>query len=120
MVDEHTRQLVADGLVHEERGDGRVDAAAQRAQNSFAADRRLDAGDLLFDHGGGRPRRRSRGDGVEEVLQKVCPMRRVHDFRMELHPVQRALALLESGDGRRRRHGDDLRAGGRSGHRVTV
>ena len=35
VIDEDARELVADGLVHEERRDGRVDAARQRAQHSL-------------------------------------------------------------------------------------
>ena len=59
------------------------------------ADLRADALDLLLDHGGGRPRGRRAGDLVEEVLQHVHPVRRVHDLGMELHAVERALGRLE-------------------------
>ncbi len=40
VVDEDARELVADRLVHEERSDGRVDPAGERAQHALRADRR--------------------------------------------------------------------------------
>ena len=89
VVDEDARQLVADRLVHEQRRDGGVDAAGERAQHALAPDLRADALDLLLDHRGGRPRGRRVGDLVEEVLQHAHPVRRVHDLGMELHAVQR-------------------------------
>ena len=55
------------------------------------ADLRADALDLLLDHGGGRPRRRRAGDVVEEVLQQLLAVRRVHDLRVELDAVEAAL-----------------------------
>ena len=40
VVDEDARELVADRLVHEQRGDGRVDAAGQRAEHALRPHRR--------------------------------------------------------------------------------
>ena len=54
------------------------------------ADLRADPLDLLLDHRRGRPGRRRAGDAVEEVLQHVLPVRRVHDLRVELDAVQPA------------------------------
>ena len=88
VIDEDAGELVADRLVHEERGNGRVDAARERAEHALRADRRADPRDLLLDDRGGRPRRRRAGDLVEEVLEDVLPVRRVHDLGMELHAVQ--------------------------------
>ena len=56
VVDEHARQLVADGAVHEQRGHGRVDAAREAADHARVADLRADQLDLLVDHGQRRPR----------------------------------------------------------------
>ena len=89
VVDEDARELVADRLVHEQRGDRRVDAAGQRAEHALAADLRADPLDLLLDHRGRRPGRRRAGDVVEEVLQHVLPVRRVHDLGVELDAVER-------------------------------
>ena len=49
VVDEHTRQLLADGAVHEGRRHRRVDAAAQRAEDAAGADRMTDVGDGALD-----------------------------------------------------------------------
>ena len=43
VVDEHARQLVADRAVHEQRGDGGVDAAGEPADDLAVADLRADA-----------------------------------------------------------------------------
>ena len=103
VVDEDARELVADGLVHEQRRDRRVDAARERAEHALGADRGADARDLLLDHRSGRPGRRRAGDLVEEVLEDLLAVRRVHDLGMELDAVELALAILERRDRRRRR-----------------
>ena len=99
MVDEHTRELVADGFVHEQCGHRRVDAAREPADHPAAPDLRADPLDLLLDHGRGCPRRRRARDLVEEVLQQVLAVRRVHDLRMELHAVQRLLVSSKAAIG---------------------
>ena len=73
VVDEDARQLVADRFVHEQRGDRRVDAARQRAENSLRADLGADPLDLLLDHRRGRPGRRHVGDPVEKFLRTSWP-----------------------------------------------
>ena len=54
-------------------------------------------------HVGGVP-----GDLVEEVLEDLLPVRRVHDLGVELDAVQPPRPILEGGDRRRRRGGRDL------------
>ena len=120
VIDEHARELVADGLVDEERCDSGVDAAGERAEHALGADGCADARDLLLDHRGRRPGRRRAGDLVEEVLQDLLPVRRVHDLGVELHAVQPARAILEGGDRRRRRAGGDLGPRGRRRDGVAV
>ena len=112
VVDEHAGQLIADGLVHEQRRDGRVDAAGEGAQHALGADLGPNALSLLLDDCGRRPRRRRPGSVVKEVLQDVLPVRRVHDFGMELHAVEGARGRLERGDRRRRRARDHNRVRG--------
>ena len=92
VVDEHAGQLVADRLVDEQRRHGRVDATGEAADDALRADLRADPLDLLLDHGGGCPRRRSAGDLVEEVLQDLLPVRRVDDLGVELDGVEPAAA----------------------------
>ena len=88
VVDEHADELVADGLVHEQRRDRRVDAARERAEHALVADLGADPLDLLLDHRRRRPGGRRAGDVVEEVLQQIGAVRRVDDLRMELDAVE--------------------------------
>ena len=46
---------------------------------------------------------RQPADVVEEVLEHLLAVRRVHDLGVELDAVEPALAVLERGDRRRRR-----------------
>ena len=117
-VDVDARQLVADGPVHERRGDRRVDAAGQRAEHPAVADLGADAGDLLVDDRRHRPRRRAARPLVEEAPQHAHAVRRVDDLGVELHAVDPPLVVLQHGDrgvvGRRgrgepgRRRGDGV------------
>ena len=120
VVDEDARELVPDRLVHEQRGHGRVDAARQRAEDALAADLGANPLHLLLDNRGRRPGRRCVGDAVEEVLEDVLAVRRVHDLGVELDAVEVALRRLEGGHRRRRGRRDDLRAVGRLRDRVAV
>ncbi len=77
VVDEDAGELLADRLVHEQRRDGRVDAARQRAEHALVPDLRADARDLLLDHGGRRParaarRRRGRGSSSARPSRAAC------------------------------------------------
>ena len=77
VVDEDARQLVADRLVDEQRGDGRVDAAGEPADHALGADLGADPLDLLLDHRGRRPGGRRARDVVEEALEDPLALRRV-------------------------------------------
>ena len=90
VVDEDTRELVADGLVHEERRNCRVDAAREAADDALRPDLRADPLDLLLDHRGGRPHRRCARDVVEEALEDALPLRGVDDLGVELDTVEPA------------------------------
>jgi hypothetical protein len=120
VVDKHARELVADRLVHEQRGDRRIDAARQRAEDALAPDRSADPLHLLLDHSSGRPRRRRARDVVEKVLEEIGAVRRVHDFRVELHAVEAPLPILERRDRRRPRRCDDSRPGRRRSDGVAM
>ena len=121
VVDEDAGQLVADRLVHEQRRDRRVDAAGERAEDALAADLRADPLDLLLDHGRGRPGRPRAGDAVEEVLQHLLAVRRVHDLRVELDAVElRGPAPRSRRSESTRSRAVTVGALGRRGHRVAV
>ena len=108
VVDEDAGELVADGLVDQQRGDRGVDAAREPADDAVAPDLGADPLDLLLDHGSGRPRGRRAGNVVEEVLQQVLAVRRVHDLGVELDAVEPAARVLERGNRCRcGRPGDD-------------
>ena len=92
----------------------------ERAEDAVVTDLRADPLDLLLDHGRRRPGRRRVGHGVEEVLQQLLPVRRVHDLRMELDAVEPPVRVLEGRDRRVGRLGRDPRAGRSGGHRVAV
>ena len=120
VVDEDAGELVADGLVHEQRGHGGVDPAGERAEHALAPHLRADARGLLLDHRRGRPRRRRLGDPVEEVLEDLRPVLGVQHLRVELDPVEAARRILEAADRRRGRLGGDARTVGRCGDGVAV
>ena len=120
VVDEDAGELAADRLVYEQRRDRGVDAARERAEDALRADRSSDAGDLLLDDRGGRPCRRRGGHLVQEVLEDLLPVRRVHDLGMELHAVQPPFAILEGRDRRGRRRRGHARARRRSRDGVAV
>ena len=89
-VDEDAGELVADRAMHERRRDRRVDAAGQSADHLRVADELADLLDLA--------RRRTRpasnsasrlADVEQEVRDDLAAARRVRDFGMELHAVDR-------------------------------
>ena len=97
-VHEDARELVADRLVHEEGGDGGIDAAGERAEDLGVAHLFADALDAPLDDVGGRPVREQTAPLVEEPLHDVEAARRVGDLRVELHGEQPSLRVLHGGD----------------------
>ena len=73
VVDEDADQLVADGLVHDCRGDRAVDAAGQSADDARAADLSANALDLLGDDAAAVPVGGDAGGAVQEVLEHPLP-----------------------------------------------
>ena len=120
VVDEDARQLVADGPVHEQGRDRRVDPAAQAADHLAGADLGADARDLLLDDRRRRPPHVAAADVAQERLEDVLPERGVDDLGMELDAVDRALGRLERRDRRCRRRRERREPGGRLEDRVAV
>ena len=87
VVDEHTCELIPNGLVHEDGSDRRIDAAGQAADDLLAADLLADFLDRFFDDRDSCPRRSRVGRLVQEVLEEVDPPRGVGYLGMELHSV---------------------------------
>ncbi len=120
VIDEDADQLVADRLVHESRGDRRVDAARETADDATRADLGADAIDLLGDDVAAVPVGRDAGRLVQEVLQHRLPVRRVLDLGVPLNPVQLAGVAREGGDRRRVARGEHLEPVWRAHDRVAV
>ena len=99
VVDEDARELVADGAVDEERRDGGVDAARERADDVLVADLLADQLDLLLDELERRPRGRRLAGVEHEVAEDVGAARRVGHLGVELDGVEAAVAILHPGDG---------------------
>ena len=108
VVDEHARELVADGAVHERGRDRGVDTARQTAEHVVVADALADLGDGVVDDVGGGPRGRDAGAVVQETLEHRLPVRGVQHLGVPLHAEEPPLGVLEGGD---------LGAVGAAGHR---
>ena len=105
-VDEHARELVADGLVDEGGGHRRVDPARQPAQHPLAAHLGPDLVHLGLDdrrHGppGGTP-----AHVVEEVLEHLLAPGGMGHLGVELDAVDPPVGVLQG------RHRDHVGAGG--------
>ena len=91
VVDEDAGELVADGLVDEQRRDRGVDAAAEAADDLRVADLRPDARELLLDDRGRRPGQLGAADLAQELLEHLLPVGRMDDLGVELDPVDVAV-----------------------------
>ena len=111
VVDEDAGQLVADGLLHQGRGDRGVDPAGQPADDPGVADLGPDARHEVLDDVGRGPLARQPGPAEEEVLEHLLAERRVEHLGVPLHAVEPALVVLEPGDGGTRRRRGDLHPG---------
>src|SRR6185295_2857757 len=69
VVHEKAVKPVADRLVDQERGDGRVDPAAQAGHDASATDLPPDGGHHVLDERSGLPAARASADIVQEVAQ---------------------------------------------------
>ncbi|MNX96311.1 hypothetical protein D3C86_1286230 [compost metagenome] len=119
-VDEDAGQLIADGFVDQDGGDGAVHPARQAADHLGRTDLLADLGDLLVAIGGHGPVAGQASDAVGEVLQDHGAARGVHHLRVELHAVDLALLIGDGGIGRAFRGGDDVEAFGDGGDAVAV
>src|SRR5205807_342278 len=79
VVDEDAHQLVADGAMNQQRRNGGVDAAAQRADDAALPDLRTDARRRLLDERRHRPIAGAAADAVREVAQDLETALGVHD-----------------------------------------
>ena len=128
VVDVDAGQAVAHGAVHERRGDGRVDAAGEGADDpsvrarlpGVLVDALADALHGRFDEVGRGPLGRRIGDVQHEVGQHVAAPRRVHDLGVELDAVEVARRVGEAGEGGGVGLGRGAEAGRQAGDGVAV
>ena len=121
VVDVHAREAIADRTLHEGRGNGGVDAAAQGADGGAVfTDLGADQLDLFVDDVGHRPFGLDAGAAVEEVLEDFLAALGVLDFGVPLDAEDAPFAILECGNGRARRNGDHVEAFGGFVNAVAV
>ena len=128
VVDVDAGQAVPDRPMDERRGDRRVDAARQRADDEpvraggggVVVDAATDLGDGLVDEARGRPGLLGAGDPDDEVAEDVPAARRVDDLGVELDAVEVAVDVDEAGERRRVGLGGRAEAGREAGDRVAV
>ena len=99
VVDEDAGQLVADGAMHQHRGDGGIDAAGESADHAAGADLLADGLDGFVDEALRRPVGREAADVEDEVAQDGSSLLGVVHFGMELHGVVLARGIFEGGLG---------------------
>ncbi len=93
-VDEDTRELVADRLVHQGRRHGGIHATAQRAQHPVASHLGLHGRHLLLDDGDMRPPREAAAHVDEEVVEDLAAPVGVHDLGVELQAEEATLGVV--------------------------
>ena len=120
VVDEHARELVADGLVDERGRDRGVDAAGEPADDPFRPDLRAHLVDRLLDDRRVGPRGAAVAHVEQEPLEDLLAALGVRDLGVELHAVDAAFAVLERGDRRARGGRGDDEAVGRADDGVAV
>ena len=116
VIDEHASELLTDRLVDENRGDRRVDAAGQAADDAALAHLLADLLDRLVLEGVHGPVAGQGRHLAHEIAQEGRAMRRMHHLEMELGGVEFAVVVADDGDRRvgrgaehaegRRQHGD--------------
>ncbi|MEY2794486.1 MAG: hypothetical protein RIR10_202, partial [Planctomycetota bacterium] len=96
VVDENAHQLFANRFREERRNHRTIDATRKPTNHLRIADARANTCAFLLDKIGHLPRTRAAAGFEEEVRQHVTALRRVCDFRVELHPVEVPRAITNS------------------------
>ncbi len=120
VVDEDAGEFLANGAVNQQRGDRRIDAAAQRAHDAALACLRPDFRRRLFHERRHRPVARAAADTVGEVPEDLEAPLGVDDFRMEEKPVKPAARIRHRGNRRVRARRDDGKAIGHCGDQIAM
>ena len=106
--------------MHEERRDGRVDAAREAQHDAAVAHLFADPRHALLDERRHRPVAVATAHREREVAENLVTLLGVHDFGMEQQAVECPIAALDRGHGRVGRRRDDLESGRRRRDEVAV
>jgi len=120
VVDEDAGQLVADRTMDQRRGDARVHATRQPADDPAVTDLLADPLDGVFDEGIHRPAGASAADAERKIPQHRGSAVGVYDLRVKLNSPDRTIPIAH---GRKRRtitRGERLEALGQAEHPVAV
>ena len=110
VIDEYAGEPVADRLVDQERRDGGVDAAGERAEHAALPDLRADRFHRLGAEGVHRPIAFEPRDLVDEIGDELRPLGRVVHLGMELQAVEAPRLVGDDADRRIWRMADALEA----------
>ena len=119
-VDEDAAEALPHRLADEDRGDRRVDAAREPAEDDSVRHRLADLLDGRLPEARHRPARRAAARVVEEGLEHLGAVLGVLDLGVELEAVEPADRVLEGRDGRVRRPRRHREALGDGLHVVAV
>ena len=87
VIDEHARQVVADGFIEHRCRDRAIHAAAHRAQDFFVPDFLFQFFYFAFHEAFHRPIAFCAADLIQKVFQHFYSVHGVHDFGVELYTV---------------------------------
>ncbi len=88
VIDEYASELIADRLVDQHSGHGRVDAAGETADHLALADLRADLLDGFLAERAHGPVAGEAGDVAHEVADQLRAVGRMRHFGVELHRVE--------------------------------
>jgi hypothetical protein len=120
VVDEHARQPVTDGPLHQCGGHRGVDPTGQTADRPPIADLLAHLLDERVGDVRRRPCRVDTGEFVQESVEYLLAVRGVHHLWVVLHTCQSLGPILERRDGRTRAGCDNVEPLRRGGDGVAV
>ena len=120
VVDEHAGELLADGLVDQRCGYGRIDPSAQAQNDLFLPYGLPDPGHGFRNIFGHLPVAAAAADVLHEAVQELRPLAGVRHLGVELHAVEAPLLVGHAGDRAGVGGGHQLEAGGHLRHLVAV
>ena len=120
MVDEDAGELLADRLMDQHGGDGRIHTAREAADHPVEADLLLDLVHHLGLEVRHRPVAPATADVAREISEQLRAIGRMHDFHVELRGVELAVLVGNRREGCPLGRGDGLEARGNGGDAVTM